>query len=114
MVTPQEKWHIQVEDAPFLVNQLRATVKDNEAVIQLLTTTDNYITIDANHPLWVEYDLDQNPKPYVIVRSNLHALINRNVYMELAELAEETHSDKKTVWKLRSAGSDFLLGEEQH
>jgi len=83
-------------------------------VIQLLTTTDNHITVDVDHPLWVEYDLDGNPKPYVIVRSNLHALINRNVYMELAELAEETRSDQKTVWKLRSAGNIFLLGEEQH
>lgn len=114
LVTPQEKWRIQVQDAPFLVNQLQHEHKNNEPVITLLTTTDNIITVNTDHPLWIEHDQELNPKPYVIVRDNLHALINRSVYMELAELAEEIKSTEKTVWKLRSCGSHFLLGEENH
>lgn len=114
LVTPQEKWQIQVEDAPFLVNRMQSESDGDEQVIELHTTTDNCVKVDSDHPIWVEYDQEQNPKPYVIIRNNLHALINRNVYMELAELAEEIKSTAKTVWKIRSAGSHFLLGEENH
>lgn len=114
LVTPQEKWQIQVQDAPFLVNQIEIKNINEEPVIELATTTDNLISVNADHPLWVEYDHDYNPKPYVIVRNNLHALINRSVYMELARQAEEIKSTAKTVWKVRSAGSYFLLGEESH
>lgn len=114
LVTPQEKWHIEVEDAPFLVNQIQMKNVTNEPQIELLTTTDNVINVSNDNPLWVEYDHADNPKPYVIVRNNLHALINRNVFLELAEIAEEIRSADKTVWKIRSAGSHFLLGEERH
>lgn len=112
LVTPQEKWRIQVEDAPFLVNRINITGTGDEQTIQLLTTTDNSVLADSNHPLWIEYDQHDNPKPYVIIRQDLHALINRSSYQDLVEIAEMTESDEKTVWKVRSAGCHFLLGEE--
>lgn len=114
LVTPQEKWQIQVQDAPFLVNNIHIENPGESQTITLSTTTDNQVILDAEHPLWIEYDQHDNPRPYALIRSNLHALINRSCYLQLAEIAEELISDEKTVWKIRSSGNHFLFGEEQH
>jgi hypothetical protein len=45
----------------------------------------------------------ETPRPYLEVRDGLRALIGRNVYYRLADLAEETADG----WWLTSAGTRF-------
>ena len=111
LVTPAEKWRIQVESAPFFIVSMQVENPGKLQVITMASNTDNLISLNAEHPLWVEYDSELNPTPYILVRQNLHGLISRNVYNELCELVETVTTDSKTVWQIRSNNSVFLLGE---
>ncbi len=87
LVTPVEKWRIQVAVAPLLMVALDVQNRGTPAqYIRLQTQQLDWISLDEPDELsarlhngrWV---------PIMHVRDNLHALIDRNVYYHLAELA---------------------------
>ena len=88
LVTPVEKIKLEVEDKPFVIIDFEITKKNNEQVISFKTNTDEYFELNDSHPMRIEYKEDE-PSPYVVVRKNLEALINRNVYYKLIEACEE-------------------------
>ncbi len=111
LVTPVEKVRIQVEDAPLLVTQVEYSGTAELQTIVFSTLTGDRFSLDAEHPLRVEYSSTQEPRPYVRVRRNLDALIHRNVFYSLIEQAIEVPGDQCTRLMLRSEGTDFVLGE---
>lgn len=111
LVTPVEKLGITVEDAPFLVTQMTLKQNDEGQVIIFTDNCDNTIFLTQDNPLWVEQDEKTGePSPYVMVRKNLHALIHRNVFYELVELAEERVIDDQKHLGVVSAGEFYSLG----
>jgi uncharacterized protein len=63
--------------------------------------------LDDEHALRVEINAKSGePRPYVLVRGRLEALISRSVFYELVELAEE--KDGNLV--IKSARKTFTLG----
>ena len=111
LVTPVEKLGITVEDAPFLVTQMTLKQTDEGQVIIFTDNCDNTILLTQDNPLWVEQDEKTGePSPYVMVRKNLHALIHRNVFYELVELAEERVIDGQKHLGVVSAGEYYSLG----
>ena len=111
LVTPVEKLGITVEDAPFLVTQMTLKQTDEGQVIIFTDNCDNTILLTQDNPLWVEQDEKTGePSPYVMVRKNLHALIHRNVFYELVELAEERVIDEQKHLGVVSAGEFYSLG----
>ncbi|GAA0209051.1 DUF1285 domain-containing protein [Kangiella japonica] len=111
LVTPVEKLGIRVEDAPFLVTQMTLKQTEKGQVIVFTDNCDNTIILTQDNPLWVEQDEKTGePSPYVMVRKNLHALIHRNVFYELVELAEERIIDDKKHLGIVSAGEFYSLG----
>ena len=111
LVTPVEKLGITVEDAPFLVTQMTLKQTDEGQVIIFTDNCDNTILLTQDNPLWVEQDEKTGePSPYVMVRKNLHALIHRNVFYELVELAEERVIDGQKHLGVVSAGEFYSLG----
>jgi hypothetical protein len=52
----------------------------------------------------------QEPSPYIRVRKNLDALIHRNVFYQLVEIAEQKNLDDKTYLVIHSQGKEFVLG----
>ncbi|PXF64418.1 DUF1285 domain-containing protein [Kangiella spongicola] len=111
LVTPVEKLGITVEDAPFLVTQMTLKQTDEGQVIIFTDNCDNTILLTQDNPLWVEQDEKTGePSPYVMVRKNLHALIHRNVFYELVELAEERVLDGQKHLGVVSAGEFYSLG----
>lgn len=112
LVTPQEKLRIQVDDAPLVAVELR---RDGEGAGQELlfrTHVDDWVRADAEHPLRVETDRETgSPSPYIRVRGNLDALINRSTFYEMVELAEVQERDGRRALWLLSAGQSFELGE---
>lgn len=88
LVTPVEKWRLQVEDVPF-----QCVLVDNEGQgeKQVLTFTTNVadkVVLDAEHPLRFDIDADtQQPSPYLLVRDGLEALLARSVYYQVIDLA---------------------------
>lgn len=107
LVSPVEKWRITVEDTPFLVvgAELDAQNTLGQQAIRFKTITDDVFFLDDEHPLrMVQKDKDAW-QPYVVVRQGMDALIHRNVFYTLAEIAVQ-HNEVTGVW---SCGSFFPL-----
>ena len=98
LVTPVEKWRIQVEEAPLVVTQMRVEGEAEKQRIHLQTRTEDAFVLSRAHPLLVEHDARGEPCPKVRVRYTLDALVHRNVFYQLAELAQEHPAMGWGVW----------------
>ena len=89
LVTPVEKWRIQVEDAPFAIVALAAE-RDVRGMQQLVFATNvgDQVIAGPEHLLRVECRLPGGAAPYLRVRRNLDGLLSRPVYYQLAAIAE--------------------------
>lgn len=101
ILTPVEKWRIQVEDHPFVITMIES--KDNH--IEAITNTGDLLTIDEQHPLLLS-QLDGELIPEMEVRNGLMARFSRNAFYDLAELATE----RSGGFYISSAGSEFKIG----
>lgn len=113
LITPVEKWRIDVEDAPFLVVGLEEVETEQGNGLKLHTKTGESFVLGAEHPLDVEYKsgVEGEPSPYALVRTNLKALIARNVFYELAELATVEEDVDTSTMVVYSQGQRFVLGQ---
>ena len=113
LVTPVEKCGITVDDAPFVAVTLVVEGEGEEQVLRFTTNVEDEVVADAAHPIRVDLDPQtQEPSPYVLVRVNLEALIHRNVFYQLVELAvprEIDGVDWRGVW---SSGEFFPIAPQ--
>ncbi|RME67867.1 MAG: DUF1285 domain-containing protein [Alphaproteobacteria bacterium] len=109
LVTPAEKLAIRVDVAPLLAVEATISGAGRDQVIALRTNVDDFVIVDAEHPLWVEQDRQSGePVPLVRVRGLIDALLTRAVFYELAGIAEPKAPDGPLgVW---SSGQFFALG----
>lgn len=109
LVTPVEKIWLDVEDAPLLAVEMAVQGEGREQVIIMRTNVNDQVIIDAEHPLWVEMN-DENdaPRPYIRVRGRIDALVTRALYYELIERA--VNNDNPDVFGVWSSGQFFELG----
>lgn len=137
--TPVEKWRIQVEDAPLLINQvdvINQQIGDTtQPVLQFTTTQGDVVIADDAHPIRLglpfvnshsDNDMVNNAgenlptltqkqasQPYLLVRQNgdstLYGLIHRNVFYHLIELGELVDREAGTSLILHSGDSTFTL-----
>ncbi len=85
LVTPVEKVGITVDDAPFVAQDVEA--RDGALVFR--TNVDDEVTASPSHPIRVERDRTTGePSPYLLVRANLEALIDRKTFYRLVDLGE--------------------------
>ena len=87
LVTPVEKVGIRVDDAPFVAVDFEA---DGEGAARILTFETNVgerISAGPEHPIRVERDPETGePSPYILVRADLEALIDRKSFYRLVEI----------------------------
>ena len=108
LVTPVEKLRIQVEDCPFVANQMDVELIRGKQIIVLKTNVNEVLKVGAEHPISIgETSLRGEPRPVVHVRDGLEALINRAIFYRLVELAVCV-SDEVGVW---SSGRFYSLGK---
>jgi hypothetical protein len=105
LVTPVEKLSIAVEDAPFVAVELKADGTGRDAMLAFRLNTGDPVIADAAHPLRFA-DTPDGPRPYLLVRPGLEALVARSVYYELAAIALESDATPPGLW---SAGSFFPI-----
>ena len=105
LVTPVEKVGIRVEDAPFVATDVTAA----DGTLTFTTNVGDSVTADADHPIRVEYSPDGTPRPYVMVRRGLEALIDRKTFYRLAEIATPAEWQGEAWLGLTSAGEFFPL-----
>lgn len=111
LITPVEKVGIRVDDAPFVAVSLSVEGEGAAQVLRFTTQVDDEVIAGPEHPIRVVLDPDtQEPSPYVLVRSNLEALIHRNVFYQLVEIAEVREIDGAPWLGVFSQGEFFPIG----
>lgn len=91
LVTPVEKWRMQVEDVPFLVVAMECSSDgvNGEQVLSFTTNVNDRVCVGPDNPIRVEVNPETGePSPYVLIRRSLEGRISRSVYYRLAELAK--------------------------
>ena len=110
LVTPVEKWAIQVDDVPFVAVRMEVQGQGTEQQLRFFTSLEHEVVASAEHPISVTLDADTDePSPYILLRSNLQARIHRNVFYQLVELAQEHELDGQTRMGVWSSGVFFPI-----
>ena len=113
LVTPVEKVGIRVDDAPFVAVTLEVQGQGESQVLRFTTNVDEQVEAGLEHPLRVVTDpITQEPAPYVRVRTNLEALVHRNVFYQLVELAVSRPINGQNWLGVWSSGEFFPIGLE--
>ena len=106
LVTPVEKLQIVTEDAPFLINQ----VEFIESSWLVTTNLQEQMVVGESHPVELRL-LRRQWVPYVKVRYDLWARVNRNVYYQwVTQAVEERINDGEL--QLSSSGYKFEVARE--
>ncbi|WP_394805404.1 DUF1285 domain-containing protein [Kordiimonas aestuarii] len=112
LVTPVEKIGIEVEDAHFIATEVETIREGGEQALKFTTNVGDEVIADNKHPIRVTVDAETGePRPYVLVRGRLDALIARSVFYELVEQAETRKENGKACLVVPSRGTLFSLGE---
>ena len=107
--TPVEMIEIEVEDEPLLVNQVDQVEINGLSYLQLGTTTQDLIIVDAEHPIFMREYKDEL-RPYVHVRFGINALIQRAAFLHLVEMGElDENPAGEAVLSLKSGDLDLHL-----
>ncbi|MGA6100344.1 DUF1285 domain-containing protein [Stutzerimonas marianensis] len=114
LVTPVEKVGIQVEDAPFVAVRLEVMGDGEEQRLRFVTNVEDEVEAGAEHPLRVVIaPQTQEPSPYIHVRANLEALVHRNVFYQLVELAVPGVVEGENWLGVWSGGVFFPIGRAE-
>ena len=98
LVTPVEKISIDVEDVPFIATYVDIMDKGKSCNLKFHTNVGDTVIACEEYPIRVEIDRKtKEPRPYVLIRSDLEAKIYRSVFYELVDIAED-HNGKFGVW----------------
>ena len=100
--TPVEQIEIQVEDEPLFINQFDVVEIGQQNYIQLITTHQDIVIVDAEHPIFMR-EYAGELRPYVHVRFGINALIQRAAFLHLVELGElSENAQGETILSLKS------------
>ncbi|TNE62816.1 MAG: DUF1285 domain-containing protein [Alphaproteobacteria bacterium] len=112
LVTPVEKIGITVEDAPFVATAVDIyDSAEGERLLKFTTNVGDKVIADRDHPIRVETDDETGePRPYVLVRGRLEALISRAVFYELVDKADLERDGGSSELLIESRGVSFSLG----
>lgn len=110
LVTPVEKVGIVVEDAPMVAVDFNVADRGPDQVLTFHTKTEDVAVAGPDHPIRVLRDPETGePSPYILIRANLEALIDRKSFYRLIDLG--THEDRPDGrwFGLRSGGVFFPI-----
>ena len=89
LITPVEKVGIIVDDAPFIANDFEKITENNKSYLVFFTNIDETIVLSKKNPFRISInDKTQEPSPYIMVRKNIEAKIDRKSFYRLLDLAE--------------------------
>jgi hypothetical protein len=109
LVTPVEKVGIRVDDAPFVAVDFEAEGVGREQVLTFVTQVGDRAVAGPDHPLRVARDAQGAPAPYILIRSNLEALIDRKSFYRLAELGCHEDHGSESWFGVWSSGRFFPM-----
>jgi hypothetical protein len=110
LVTPVEKVGITVDDAPFVAVDFTATGQGRAQELTFVTNVGDSATAGPDHPIRVIRDAQTGePAPYVLIRANLEALIDRKSFYRLADLGQHADVNGRDWFGLWSGGAFFPM-----
>ena len=109
LVTPVEKVGITVEDAPFLAVEMQAVSGTSGPQLRFRTNVEDWVSVDADHPLRFEPGEAGGLKPYVRVRDDLWALVKRALFYDLVDCGEVRAIDGTAMFGVASGGAFFAM-----
>ena len=106
LVTPAEKVGITVDDAPFVAVDFNPV----GGGLEFVTNVGDRVVAGPDHPIRVARDpVTGEPSPYILIRRNLEALIDRKSFYRLVDLGETVAVDSTDWFGIRSLGAFFPL-----
>ena len=112
LVTPVEKWRIQVEDTPLLAHSLVSTGSGKDRNLAVTTNVGETLEISETLPLVVEsYPGTDEPRPVIKLPHGLEARLVTSAYYDLAELVAEDDPDPDGLMGIWSHGKFFKIAE---
>jgi len=109
LVTPVERVGITVDDAPFLAVEMRREDDSGQPRLVFRTNVEDFVAVDAEHPLRFETGAADGVKPYVKVRGELWALVKRALFYDLVALGEVEAWNGEDWFGVRSSGLFFPM-----
>ena len=110
LVTPVEKVGITVDDAPFVAVDVVAEGAGTDMALTFTTHVGDAVTAGPDHPIRVERDPETGePSPYILIRRNLEALIDRKSFYRLVDLGTHAEHDGTSWFGLWSQGVFFPI-----
>lgn len=106
LVTPVEKVGIVVDDAPFVAVDFDAVDGD----LRFVTNVGDAVVAGPDHPIRVVRDaVTGEPSPYILIRRNLEALIDRKSFYRLVDLGEVAEFGDTQWFGVQSCGQFFPI-----
>ncbi|MBO6886244.1 MAG: DUF1285 domain-containing protein [Marivita sp.] len=110
LVTPVEKVGITVDDAPFVATDFDVTGGGEDQVLTFTTHVGDTAVAGPEHPIRVERNAETGePSPYVLVRANLEALIDRKSFYRLVDCGAHHEVDGQSWFGVWSGGQFFPI-----
>ncbi len=110
LVTPVEKVGIRVDDAPFVAVDFAVQGTGRDQVLTFVTNVGDRVAAGPDQPLRMPRDAATGePAPYILVRRNLDALIDRKSFYRLIDLGCHEDRDGQAWFGLWSGGVFFPL-----
>ncbi|MCB2094638.1 MAG: DUF1285 domain-containing protein [Rhodobacteraceae bacterium] len=110
LVTPVEKVGIRVVDAPFVAIDADATGSGDRQLLSFTTNVGDAVTAGPDHPIRVVRDRETGePSPYIHIRANLEALIDRKTFYRLIDLGRHEPHEGNSWFGLWSGGVFFPI-----
>ena len=110
LVTPVEKVGIRVVDAPFVAIDADATGSGDRQLLSFTTNVGDAVTAGPDQPIRVVRDRETGePSPYIHIRANLEALIDRKTFYRLIDLGRHEPHEGNSWFGLWSGGVFFPI-----
>lgn len=114
LVTPVEKVGITVDDAPFVAVDFDVSHAGQDQVLTFTTNVGDQAIAGPDNPLRVSYDpATGEPAPYVLIRRNLEALIDRKSFYRLVEIGSHQKHAGEDWFGIWSSGEFFPVIRSQ-
>lgn len=110
LVTPVEKVGITVDDAPFVAVDYDVAGEGTAQKLTFTTNVGDQAVAGQENPIRVERDPETGePSPYVLIRANLEALIDRKSFYRLVDIGAHKDVDGQSWFGLWSSGEFFPI-----
>lgn len=110
LVTPVEKVGITVDDAPFVAVDFEISDAGPDQILTFETNVDDFAKAGPANPIRVARDPETGePSPYILIRANLEALIDRKSFYRLVDIGTHERHEGTRWFGLRSLGTFFPI-----